>query len=106
MLFSSRWSLLSKANMLVLSVGNPISRGITALAPIIVAIGLPTLIMGIVEDFTSRGSCPLSHLHFQSIGGISCFIHGLLCISLYLSATFNFGINESSTTSSGREVLP
>ncbi|KAL0000976.1 hypothetical protein SO802_014757 [Lithocarpus litseifolius] len=73
---------------------------------IVVAIGLPTLIMGILEDFTSRGSCQLLHLHFQSIGGISCFIHGLLCIALYLSATFNFGINESSTTSAGREVLP
>ena len=70
------------------------------------AIGLPTLIMGILEDFTSRGSCQLLHLHFQSIGGISCFTHGLLCIALYLSATFNFGINESSTTSSGHEVLP
>ncbi|KAL0000977.1 hypothetical protein SO802_014758 [Lithocarpus litseifolius] len=73
---------------------------------IIVAIGLPTLIMGILEDFTSRGSCQLLHLHFQSIGGLSCFIHGLLCVALYLSATFNFGINESSTTSSGHEVLP
>ncbi|GMY31523.1 protein VASCULATURE COMPLEXITY AND CONNECTIVITY-like [Fagus crenata] len=67
---------------------------------IIVAIGLPTLIMGILEDSTSRGSCQLLHHHFGFIGGISCFLHGLLsvlCIASYLSATLNFGINESST---------
>ncbi|GMY31473.1 protein VASCULATURE COMPLEXITY AND CONNECTIVITY-like [Fagus crenata] len=67
---------------------------------IIVAIGLPALIMGIVEDSTLRGSCQLLHHHFGFIGGISCFLHGLLsvlCIASYLSATLNFGINESST---------
>ncbi|KAI4334070.1 hypothetical protein L6164_018807 [Bauhinia variegata] len=54
---------------------------------IALAVGLSTLVIGALSNNRSRGSCGFSHHHFLSIGGISCFVHGLFSLAYYVSAT-------------------
>ncbi|GAV79947.1 DUF1218 domain-containing protein [Cephalotus follicularis] len=54
---------------------------------VILAVGLSMLVIGTMSNNKSRGSCGFSHHHFLSIGGISCFVHGLFCVSYYVTAT-------------------
>ncbi|GLT83481.1 hypothetical protein SLE2022_017690 [Rubroshorea leprosula] len=57
---------------------------------IVVAIGFPTLVMGMLENSKSKWSCRVLHHHFLFIGGIFCFIHGLLTVAFYVFATLCF----------------
>ncbi|GKV45767.1 hypothetical protein SLEP1_g52814 [Rubroshorea leprosula] len=57
---------------------------------IVVAIGFPTLVVGMLENSKSKGSCWTLPHHFLFIGGICCFIHGLLCVAFYVSASVSF----------------
>ncbi|XP_057451033.1 protein VASCULATURE COMPLEXITY AND CONNECTIVITY-like [Lotus japonicus] len=54
---------------------------------VLLAVGLSMLVIGALSNNRSDGSCGLSHHHFLSIGGISCFVHGLFCVAYYVSAT-------------------
>lgn len=45
------------------------------------------LIVGALSNSKSRVTCGLAHRKFLSIGGILCFVHGLLCGAYYVSAT-------------------
>ncbi|KAK2650660.1 hypothetical protein Ddye_018149 [Dipteronia dyeriana] len=54
---------------------------------IILAVGLSLLVVGTLSNNKSKGSCGFTHHHFLSIGGISCFVHGLFCVAYYVSAT-------------------
>ncbi|XVF66945.1 hypothetical protein PTKIN_Ptkin10aG0080700 [Pterospermum kingtungense] len=54
---------------------------------IILAVGLSTLVIGILSNNKSRASCGFTHHHFLSIGGILCFVHGLFSVAYYVSAT-------------------
>ncbi|KAB1994029.1 hypothetical protein ERO13_D13G063500v2 [Gossypium hirsutum] len=54
---------------------------------IILAVGLSALVIGILSNNKSKGSCGLTHHHFLSIGGILCFVHGLFSVAYYVSAT-------------------
>ncbi|XP_031249858.1 uncharacterized protein LOC116107709 [Pistacia vera] len=62
---------------------------------IVVAIGFPMLIIGMLENSKSEGSCGIIHSHFLLTGGLLCFVHGFFCIALYVSAAVSFG-HESS----------
>ncbi|XWS63337.1 hypothetical protein CRYUN_Cryun06bG0086600 [Craigia yunnanensis] len=54
---------------------------------IILAVGLSTLVIGILSNNKSRASCGFTHHHFLSIGGILCFVHALFSVAYYVSAT-------------------
>ncbi|KAL5802645.1 hypothetical protein ACOSQ4_030950 [Xanthoceras sorbifolium] len=54
---------------------------------IVVAIGFPMLVIGMLENSKSRESCGILHNHFLLIGGLFCFLHSLFCIAFYVSAT-------------------
>ncbi|XVE66296.1 hypothetical protein DITRI_Ditri08aG0069300 [Diplodiscus trichospermus] len=54
---------------------------------IILAVGLSTLVIGILSNNKYRASCGFTHHHFLSIGGILCFVHGLFSVAYYVSAT-------------------
>ncbi|OMO80527.1 hypothetical protein CCACVL1_12917 [Corchorus capsularis] len=64
--------------------------GCLVLSWIVVAVGFPTLVMGMLENSKSRGSCKVLHHHFLFVGGILCFVHGLLSVAFYVSATVSF----------------
>ncbi|XVE50507.1 hypothetical protein DITRI_Ditri01bG0167700 [Diplodiscus trichospermus] len=64
--------------------------GCLVLSWIVVAVGFPTLVMGMVENSKSKGSCQVLHHHFLFVGGIFCFIHGLLVVAFYVSTTVSF----------------
>ncbi|KAL9441435.1 hypothetical protein AB3S75_020012 [Citrus x aurantiifolia] len=70
-----------------------------ALSWIVAGVGFAMLIAGMLENSKSSlssSSCGKLHNHFFVIGSILCFLHALLlCIALYVSATFSLG-NESS----------
>ena len=51
------------------------------------AVGLSMLVIGAMSNNRSQDSCGLSHHHFLSIGGISCFVHGLFSVIYYISTT-------------------
>ncbi|XWS39550.1 hypothetical protein CRYUN_Cryun18bG0064900 [Craigia yunnanensis] len=53
---------------------------------IILAVGLSTLVIGILSNNKSRASYGFTHHHFLSIGGILCFVHGLFSVAYYVSA--------------------
>ncbi|XVF77663.1 hypothetical protein PTKIN_Ptkin14bG0065200 [Pterospermum kingtungense] len=57
---------------------------------IVVAVGFPALVMGMVENSKSKGSCQAFHHHFLFVGGVLCFVHGLLSVAFYVSATVSF----------------
>ncbi|KAK9269026.1 hypothetical protein L1049_000794 [Liquidambar formosana] len=63
---------------------------------ITVAIGFPMLIIGMLENSKSRGSCGITHHHFLSIGGILCFVHGLFCIAFYIAATASIKVENTN----------
>ncbi|OIV99218.1 hypothetical protein TanjilG_06523 [Lupinus angustifolius] len=48
---------------------------------VVSAIGMSALVIGIMSNNKSDGSCGFTHHHFLSIGGILCFVHGLLCVA-------------------------
>lgn len=51
------------------------------------AVGLSMLVIGFMSNKRAHSYCGFSHHHFLSIGGIACFVHGLLCVIYYISAT-------------------
>ncbi|OVA11653.1 Protein of unknown function DUF1218 [Macleaya cordata] len=68
------------------TVLDPILSGKDSLKRIVLAVGFSTLIIGTLANSKSRSSCGISHNKFLSIGGILCFVHGLFCVSYYVSA--------------------
>ncbi|KAG4170231.1 hypothetical protein ERO13_A12G135280v2 [Gossypium hirsutum] len=54
---------------------------------IILAVGLSTLVIGMISNDKARASCGFMHHHLLSIGGIVCFVHGLFAVAYYVSAT-------------------
>ncbi|KAK6934378.1 DESIGUAL/Modifying wall lignin-1/2, partial [Dillenia turbinata] len=64
---------------------------------VLVAIGLPTLIIGTLGNSKSRWSCGVSqHPFVFLIGGIMCFIHGLLCLAYHNTVIAKL-VNEKPT---------
>ncbi|XP_042490167.1 uncharacterized protein LOC122070122 [Macadamia integrifolia] len=61
---------------------------------IIAAVGLLILIIGVLANSKSKGSCGFSHRHLMFIGGILCFFHGLFCVIYYASANAAKGEEE------------
>ncbi|KAI3441598.1 uncharacterized protein J3R85_002195 [Psidium guajava] len=57
---------------------------------IVAAVGFPMLVIGMLENSKLQGSCKVLHPHFLSISGVLCFVHGLLCIILYVSSVVSF----------------
>ncbi|KAK8484394.1 hypothetical protein V6N11_001652 [Hibiscus sabdariffa] len=51
---------------------------------IVLAVGLSTLVIGMISNNKSWPSCGLRYL--LSIGGILCFVHGLFSAAYYVSA--------------------
>ncbi|XP_007021102.2 PREDICTED: uncharacterized protein LOC18593696 isoform X1 [Theobroma cacao] len=64
--------------------------GCLVLSWIVVAVGFPALVMGTLENSKSKGSCQVLHHRFLILGGILCFVHGLLSVAFYVSATVSF----------------
>ncbi|XP_021288730.1 uncharacterized protein LOC110419920 [Herrania umbratica] len=64
--------------------------GCLVLSWIVVAAGFPALVMATLENSKSKGSCQVLHHHFQILGGILCFVHGLLSVALYVSALMDY----------------
>ncbi|KAF6144273.1 hypothetical protein GIB67_024500, partial [Kingdonia uniflora] len=54
---------------------------------VILAVGFSLLIIGTLANSKSKGSCGITHHKFLSIGGILCFVHGVVCVSHYVSAS-------------------
>ncbi|GAA0156905.1 hypothetical protein LIER_38366 [Lithospermum erythrorhizon] len=54
---------------------------------IILAIAFTLLISGTMSNSSSRKDCGIIHHRLLSVGGIMCFIHGLLAVAYYISAT-------------------
>ncbi|XP_073059909.1 LOW QUALITY PROTEIN: protein VASCULATURE COMPLEXITY AND CONNECTIVITY-like [Primulina eburnea] len=54
---------------------------------IILAVGLSMLVIGIMSNNKSRGSCGFTHHHFLSIGGILCMVHALFSVAYYVTST-------------------
>ncbi|KAK9005049.1 hypothetical protein V6N11_042497 [Hibiscus sabdariffa] len=66
--------------------------GCLVLSWIAVAVGFPALVMGMLENSKSKGSCQqVLHHHFLFVGGIFCFAHGILSVGFYVSAIVSFG---------------
>jgi len=53
---------------------------------ILCGIGLSTLVMGSKANKSSEDLCGFSDNHLLKIGGICCFIHGILCNTYYVLA--------------------
>ncbi|XP_039171217.1 uncharacterized protein LOC104448357 isoform X2 [Eucalyptus grandis] len=69
---------------------------------IVAAVGFPMLVFGMLENLKLQGSCRFLHPHFLLIGGGLCFVHGLLCIILYVSSVVSFKRDKAG----GREARP
>ncbi|AES67298.1 hypothetical protein MtrunA17_Chr2g0323081 [Medicago truncatula] len=69
------------------SPNRQLSMAILILTWIVLAVGLSMLVIGTKTNNRSSGTCGFTDHHFLSIGGILCFVHGLFCVSYYVSAT-------------------
>ncbi|XP_008793751.2 uncharacterized protein LOC103709975 [Phoenix dactylifera] len=78
--------ICSRDEFLRSSANKQMAAGTLILSWIIVIVGFAMLIIGAISNAKSRVSCSLLHHHFLSIGGILCFVHGLFCVSYYVSA--------------------
>jgi hypothetical protein len=54
---------------------------------IILAVGFSMLVLGTLANSRTRKSCAIAHRHLLSIGGILCFLHGMITVAYYVSAT-------------------
>ncbi|XP_062162781.1 protein DESIGUAL 2 [Alnus glutinosa] len=54
---------------------------------IILAVGFSMLVLGTMANSRSRKSCAIAHRRLLSIGGILCFLHGMITVAYYVSAT-------------------
>ncbi|XP_039051845.1 uncharacterized protein LOC120193409 [Hibiscus syriacus] len=65
--------------------------GCLVLSRIVVAVGFPALVMGMLEIPKSKGSChQVLHHHLLLVGGILCFVHAILTVGFYVSANVSF----------------
>ncbi|KAE8667312.1 Transcription factor [Hibiscus syriacus] len=65
--------------------------GCLVLSWIVVAVGFPALVMGMLEIPKSKGSChQVLHHHSLLAGGILCFVHAILSVGFYVSANVSF----------------
>ncbi|CAI8616069.1 unnamed protein product [Vicia faba] len=69
------------------SSNKQLSTACLILTWVVAAAGLSMLVIGSMSNNRADGSCGFSHHHFLSIGGISCFVHGLFSVIYYISAT-------------------
>ncbi|KAL5700223.1 Protein DESIGUAL 2 [Ranunculus cassubicifolius] len=69
------------------SASKQISTACFILSWIVVAVGFSVLIVGTMSNSKSRASCGITHHRYLSTGGILCFVHGLFCVSYYISAS-------------------
>ncbi|XP_020100901.1 uncharacterized protein LOC109718863 [Ananas comosus] len=76
---------------------------------IALVIGFSMLMIGALGNSKSRASCGFSHRHVLSIGGIVCFIHGLLAVAYYVTATaaaWEEGKPQVTTRDGGIQAQP
>ncbi|KAG8386977.1 hypothetical protein BUALT_Bualt03G0204700 [Buddleja alternifolia] len=69
------------------SPSKQMSMACLVLTWIILAVGMSTLVIGIISNHKSRASCGFTHHHFLSIGGILCMVHALFSVAYYVTAT-------------------
>ncbi|XP_072968570.1 protein VASCULATURE COMPLEXITY AND CONNECTIVITY-like [Typha angustifolia] len=69
------------------SINRQLAATTLGLSWIVVVVGFAMLLVGAISNSKSRASCGFGHRHFLSIGGILCFIHGLLSVCYYVVAT-------------------
>ncbi|KAL5579171.1 hypothetical protein UlMin_011613 [Ulmus minor] len=60
--------------------------GSFVLSWIALAIGFSLLMIGTLSNSKSRKSCGIAHHRFLSIGGMVCFVHGILMVAYFVSA--------------------
>ncbi|GAB4826776.1 Protein DESIGUAL 2 [Ancistrocladus abbreviatus] len=76
------------------STNKQLAAGSLIFSWIILIIAFSMLIIGTVTNSRSRTTCGFSHRYVLAIGGILCFIHGLLSVAYYVSATAFFAEEE------------
>ncbi|KAA8526926.1 hypothetical protein F0562_008845 [Nyssa sinensis] len=60
---------------------------------IVMAVGFPTLVIGALANSKSKESCGISRRNLLSVGGIFCFVHGILiCMTYCVSAAASIGM--------------
>ncbi|KAK1303405.1 hypothetical protein QJS10_CPB11g01147 [Acorus calamus] len=68
------------------SADKQLAAGTLILSWIVLIVAFTMLLVGAMANSKSRASCGLAHRRFLSIGGILCFVHGLLTVAFYVSA--------------------
>ncbi|ERM99846.1 hypothetical protein AMTRI_Chr02g216590 [Amborella trichopoda] len=77
----------SREDLETSTANRQVAAGCLALSWIILAVAFSLLIIGALANSHSKGSCGFSHHNFLAIGGILCFVHGVICAAYYVSAT-------------------
>ncbi|XP_059435685.1 protein DESIGUAL 2 [Corylus avellana] len=77
----------SKADYTNASANKQLAVASLVFSWLILAVGFSMLIIGTMANSTSRKSCGFPHRRLLSIGGILCFLHGMITVAYYVSAT-------------------
>ncbi|KAK9084944.1 hypothetical protein Sjap_025355 [Stephania japonica] len=83
------------------SINKQLATGCLVLSWIIFVAGMAVLVIGAMANSKSRSSCGMSHHRFLSMGGIACFVHGLLSVSHYICANAKIEEEKSNNTGNG-----
>jgi Protein of unknown function (DUF1218) len=54
---------------------------------IALVIGFTLLLAGALANAKTKATCGFAHRHFLSVGGILCFVHGIVSVAYYVNAT-------------------
>lgn len=54
---------------------------------IALVVGFSLLLAGALANAKTKATCGFAHRHFLSVGGILCFVHGIVSVAYYVNAS-------------------
>jgi hypothetical protein len=50
-------------------------------------VGFSLLLAGALANAKTKATCGFGHRHFLSVGGILCFVHGIVSVAYYINTS-------------------
>ncbi|KAF3327582.1 hypothetical protein FCM35_KLT07700 [Carex littledalei] len=69
------------------SINRRLAASTLVLSWIALVVGFTLLLTGALANAKNKATCGFAHRHFLSIGGILCFVHGIVSVAYYVNAT-------------------
>ncbi|KAJ4778826.1 hypothetical protein LUZ62_063083 [Rhynchospora pubera] len=68
------------------SINRRLASWTLVLSWIALVVGFTLLLAGALANAKTKATCGFAHRHFLSVGGILCFVHGIVTVAYYVNA--------------------